>query len=280
LLLVAFIAIALVSSAAAAGPNQGRLGLSLGSDITTAYFFRGILQERNGFIWQPYAELGISLYAHETEPVRGVSLFGGIWNSVQTEKTLADPDSGPSNYYEADVYGGVKVSLFGNTDVKLSYIAYMYPNGAFNTVQEVDASIALNDSEWLGAWALNPSLLIAGEIDNTAAGIDEGIYVELGVRPGMTLVDSETYPVSVALPLKLGLSATDYFEDPAGNDDAFGYFQSGIVFSVPLAFIPEAYGAWSASAGASLYTFGNNLQEYNKDDDPWVVGTWGIAASY
>jgi hypothetical protein len=52
------------------------------------------------------------------------------------------------------------------------------------------------------------------------------------------------------------------------------------VLSVPLAFIPEDYGSWSASAGASIYTFGANLEEVNQDDTPWVVGTWSIGFTY
>jgi hypothetical protein len=47
---------------AAAAPNTGRLSLLLGNDFTTAYFFRGIVQERRGFITQPYAEVGLKLY--------------------------------------------------------------------------------------------------------------------------------------------------------------------------------------------------------------------------
>ncbi len=271
----------LTAAPALAGPNQGRVSFSVGNDFTTAYFFRGILQERNGFIWQPYGEINVSLYStdDETDPMRGFGLFVGSWNSIQTKKTLTT-DSGPSNWYESDVYAGAKFSLFGNSELKAFYIAYTYPNGAFNTVQEFDVSYALNDSGWMGKWALNPSLLVAGEMDNTAAGTEKGTYLEVGLRPSFTIIESETYPVSLAVPIKLGLSLGDYFEDPAGDDDTFGYVQSGLVFSVPLAFIPAEYGSWSASAGASVYTFGNNLKDYNQGDDPWVVGTWSLNFSY
>ena len=64
------------------------------------------------------------------------------------------------------------------------------------------------------------------------------------------------------------------------NNDLFGFFQSGLDLSIPLAFIPEEYGAWSVHGGASVYTFGTALKEANKGDDPWVVGTWGIAMAY
>jgi hypothetical protein len=270
---------ALLSAApASAGPNTGRLSFTLGNDITTAYFFRGILQERNGFITQPYAELGVKLYEDEEGPVTGLSLFAGSWNSIHSEQTLNV--SGPDNWYESDAYGGIKLALFGNTEAKLSYIAYTYPNGAFATVQEVDFSLGLNDSQWLGTCALNPSVLIAAETENTALGLDEGWYLQPGIRPSFTVIDSETYPVSLAIPVTLGLSLDNYYENSPGDDDLFGFLQGGLVASIPLAFIPEDYGAWSFSAGASIYTFGSNLEDANQGDDPWVVGTWGVSMAY
>ncbi len=276
---------ALVVAAAPAGaesPNKGRLSLSVGSDFTTAYFFRGILQERDGFIWQPYGELGFNLYTADeasADPVRTFSLFAGSWNSIHSEKTLAS-GSGPGNWYESDFYAGLKANWFGNTETKAFYIAYMYPNGSFNTVQEIDFQVSLNDAEWLDKWALNPYVLFGGEFDNTALGTDKGVYTEIGLRPSFVVIDDENYPVSLALPMKVGLSMSDYYEDVNGNSDTFGFFQGGPVVSIPLAFIPAEYGSWAASAGVALYAFGNNLKQYNDNDTPWVVGTTSITFSY
>jgi hypothetical protein len=242
------VAASLGAAPAGAAPNTGKLSFTFGNDFTTAYFFRGILQERDGFITQPYGEIGIKLYESEDGPVKGFSLFAGSWNSIHGEQTLNV--SGPDNWYESDAYGGAKLNMFGNTEAKLSYIAYTYPNGAFPTVQEIDASVGLNDSEWLGAFALNPSVLVAAEIDKTALGTNRGWYMQLGVRPGGTLIEHDTYPLSIAFPVNLGLSLSKYFDLSSTDDDTFGFLQAGAVLSVPLAFIPEDYGSWSASAGA------------------------------
>jgi hypothetical protein len=72
-------AIFTVAPARAESPNKGLVSLSVGSDFTTAYFFRGILQERDGFIWQPYGELGFNLFTADEEeakvnPVRSFAL--------------------------------------------------------------------------------------------------------------------------------------------------------------------------------------------------------------
>jgi hypothetical protein len=279
---VGTLAVLAATPARADSPNKGLVSLSVGSDFTTAYFFRGILQERDGFIWQPYGELGFNLYTadeNSTDPVKSFSLFAGSWNSVQSEKTLAD-GSGPGNWFESDFYAGLKASFFGNTEAKAWYIAYSYPGGAFKTVQELDVQFTLNDTQWLDKWALNPYVLFAGEFDNSALGTDKGSYAEVGIRPSMVVINDETYPVSVALPMKAGFSLSNYYEDAAGHDNGFGYFQGGPVVSVPLAFIPPEYGSWAASAGVSVYAFGENLETYNKGNNPWVVGTTSITFSY
>jgi len=268
----------------AESPNKGRVSFSIGSDFTTAYFFRGILQERDGFIWQPYGEVDFNLYTADekdeaTDPLSSFTLFAGSWNSVQSEKTLSDGE-GPGNWYESDFYAGLKALWFKNTETKAWYIAYSYPGGAFKTVQEIDFQVSLNDSEWLDKWALQPYALAAGEFKNTALGTKEGAYGEFGVRPGMTLIESETYPISVALPLKVGLSLDDYYEGINGKDQTFGYFQGGPVFSMPLAFIPPEYGSWGVAAGVAVYAFGENLKEYNKGNNPWVVGTTSLTFAY
>lgn len=269
-------------AAFAESPNKGRISFSAGSDFTTAYFFRGILQERDGLIWQPYGEVNVNLFSadeSDTGPVRGLTLLVGMWNSIQSEKTLAS-GSGPGNWYESDFYAGGKMSLFGNTEAKVYYIAYTYPGGAFQTVQEIDAQFSLTDTEWLGKFALYPYVLFAGEFDNTALGTQPGVYTEVGVRPSFTIIDSETYPVSLAFPLKVGLSMGDYSEGPNGKDYTFGYFQGGPVFSIPLAFIPAEYGSWGFAMGASVYAFGVSTKAYNKDDSPWVVGTASLTFAY
>jgi len=277
--IVGVVALAGSAGSALAGPNSGKVSFSFGNDFTTAYFFRGILQERRGFITQPYGEINFNLYADEEGPLTGITLLGGMWNSIHTERTLSDGD-GPDNWYEADLYGGLKFTLLGKLDLKGVYIAYTYPNGAFPTVQELDFTVALNDSEWLDKFAFYPSVTWAAELDNTALGDNSGYYIEVNARPSFTIIESESYPVTLAFPLQLGLSAGDYYEVGLDTDETFGFFKGGFVVSVPLAFIPSDYGAFSVSAGASAYAFGTNLTKLNEDDTPWVVGTWSINWTY
>jgi hypothetical protein len=250
-------------------------------DFTTAYFFRGILQERDGFLWQPYGGLGITLYEGGEDEFVGNLVFNvGSWNSVQSKQTLAS-GSGPANWYESDIITGFSLGLAEVLTANVSYIAYTYPNGAFPTVQELDASLSLNDSEWLGPFALQPSMTWAFEVDNTAFGPNEGIYLQLGAKPSMVLFEDHEYPLTLALPLTLGLSVSDYYEEgPGGDNDTFGYFDAGLVASVPLAFLPPDYGSWSVSASFDVLALSGTLARANRGDGTFFVGKGGIAMTY
>ena len=137
-----------------------------------------------------------------------------------------------------------------------------------------------HDDEFLGPFSLQPSALFAFELDNTAFGDKEGGYVQLGVKPNIVLFKSAAYPLTLALPLSLGLSLYDYYEIPGVGDDTFGFFDIGLIGSVPLAFIPAEYGAWSWSLGVDFLAFGSNTQLANLDDATQWVGKTGFVFWY
>ena len=91
--------------------------------------------------------------------------------------------------------------------------------------------MSLNDSKWLGAFALNPSL--PGK--SAAADGAPGVYLQLGVNPGYTVAPKSDYPLTISLPVTLGLSGSDYYEFGTTQNPTFGYVQFGPVFSVPWA---------------------------------------------
>ena len=259
--------------------NKGRISLSVVSDFTTAYMFRGILQERNGFIWQPAAEIGINLYeGDEDSAFPTIDLGLGVWNSFQSNKTGAV--SGPSNLYETDIYPSLTMGFANGLEFSLTYYVYTSPNGAFDTIQNFDMGLAYDDSElWGGNFSIGPSITVSFETDGTNFGEQQGSWLGLNAAPTVVAFAEDAYPLTVSLPLALGLSLSDYYEID-GEDDTFGFFSFGLSGSVPLAFIPPDYGAWSAYAGINVYVLGDNLKEANLDDSPFPVATGGIRFDY
>jgi hypothetical protein len=261
------------------GPNRGRVSLSFNNDFVTAYFFRGIVQERNGFIWQPSLDIGINLYEGEGA-LTSLDIGVGTWNSVHSNKTLAS-GSGPTNWYESDVYPSLSATFVERVGTAITYQVYTSPNGAFATIQNLDLDLAYDDSGLWGdaPFSLLPSALLSFELDRTNFGEEEGVFLGFGLEPNYIFFEGEAYPLTVAFPLAVGLSLSDYYEDDSGND-TFGYFSFGLGFSVPLAFIPEDYGSWSTSIGIDVYVLGDNLEEANQGDSPYPVGILGVLMEY
>jgi hypothetical protein len=263
------------------GPNTGRISFSGGMDYTTAYFFRGIFQEDDDYILQPYGDLTVRLW-DDKGPLNAVGLTVGLWNSLHGGPSGVDgPNADPKVWYESDFYTKLSATVFEDLTAGLLYTAYMSPNDRFGTVQELALTLAYDDARLWGPFALRPSVVLAFELEGQAdAGSHRGVYLQAGVSPGFTLFEKRRAPLSVTFPLLVGLSLSDYYEFGTGNDDTFGYFSGGVALGVPLAFIPAAYGSWQARAGVSVVILGDNLQQVNEGDDTAVIGSVGLALTY
>jgi hypothetical protein len=262
--------------------NTGRLSISAGVDWTSAYFFRGIRQETEDLILQPYGELTFKL-VENAGALTSLSLTAGMWNSLQTGPSGSDNPAAtePKVWYELDGYFKLSAVILEDLTASVIYTAYMSPNNAFNTVQEIAVGFAYNDAKLLGPFALNPSLLIAFEFDGQAdAGAQEGVYAQIGIAPGYTFLADSAYPLTLSVPLTVGLSLSDYYEFGTGSDDTFGYFSAGATLSVPLAFIPPEFGKWLVKAGVQVLFLGDNLKAINDGDEVQVIGSLGLAFTY
>ena len=49
---------------------------------------------------------------------------------------------------------------------------------------------------------------------------------------------------------------------------------------VPLAFIPEDFGAWTVNLGINVLVLSQTLKDVNEGDNPYPVGTFSIAMAY
>jgi hypothetical protein len=262
--------------------NTGRLSISAGVDWTSAYFFRGIKQETEDLILQPYGELTFKL-VENAGALTSLSLTAGIWNSLHTGATGSDSPTAaqPKVWYELDGYFKLSAVLLEDLTASVIYTAYMSPNNVFDTVQEVAVGFSYNDAKLLGPFALNPTVLVAFEFDGQAdAGVNEGIYAQLGIAPGYTFLADTAYPLTLSVPLAVGLSLSDYYEFGTGSDDTFGYFSAGATLSVPLAFIPPEFGKWVVKGGVQVLFLGDNLKAINDGDEIQVIGTVGLAFTY
>ncbi len=263
------------------------LSLDVGLDFVTQYFFRGILQEDDGVIAQPWLEIGVPLYeGAEGDAINSITATLGWWNSLHDKHTGTDND-GPSAWYEADYYAGVSAGIFDVWEMGLTYTLYNSPNAAFDDVQEVAVSLAYDDSGFWesagvsapGFGGLGPYIMVAVETRNAADGLNDGVYIELGIEPGLTPLPESLPDLGMSFPVTVGLSGDDYYEgdndgDGDFNDSFFGYAEVGMSLSYDLTDRINVYG------GVHVIFLGSTPQDINDSGSDEVIGKFGISYSF
>ena len=217
----------------------------IGLDVYSKYVFHGLTLENQGAILQPYADIYFKLYSGEGA-LTDVSLNLGIWNSFHSHHTVTSSTRG---WFEFDFLAGVSFTFAKNFVFSPSYVYYSSPGDYFESSHNLRLQLGYNDSDLLGKFALHPYFFAEIELDGKAGnGDDEGVYYEVGITPSF-----EAGPVTIGFPIKAGFGSNDYYSEDSG----YGFFSAGIAASYGLKCIPECYGVWTVSAGATYFNFGN-----------------------
>ena len=272
-----FAVLGLMPSTAQAQDAESRVSGTVGGDATHAYFFRGIVQEREGFIFQPYGEIDFRVF-EGAEGLTGVDFFVGMWNSWHSAATTADnPIENVKMWYESDFYTGVTLGL-DNWEAGITYTSYMSPNQSFGIVKELSLGLSMDDSAFFGAYSMAPHVLIAIELAGQAdGGASEGVYLELGVEPGFEPVVDR---VTLGFPVTIGLSLSNYYENGDDLSNSFGYFDVGAVVTAPLTAMPASFGDWEVSGGVKFLALGDYLKTLNGGDKYQPIGFFGFSIGY
>jgi len=254
--------------AAPAAAQDPKVAVTGGLDFTNQYNFRGIRQNAAGMAIFPFVDAGIPVFSGDGG-LKSVSINLGSWNSFHTDQ-YGDAVEDEDTWYESDFYATLGLGL-GKTALAFTYTAYMSPaEGAlyFATVHELAVKATFDDSG-LGKGSVKPYALVAFELGDAGAdgGTEKGTYIELGMSPGYTGYSK----AAIAFPIKVGLSANDYYKFPTSiDDDFFGFFSIGGLVTVPMG------SNWNIHGGAELQVFGDNVKAYNAFGDDGDSSTAGI----
>ena len=266
-------------------PNPGALTVTAGIDFVNTYMFRGIRQDDTKIMTWPYLDIGAALWSADDGALRSVSLNLGIWNSLHPGAAGVEGPSGKL-WYEGDFYGTLGLGFGGGVSLGTTYTAYTSPNNAFTTVKEIAVKLGVDDSAFLGTFALRPYALVALELDaapgrgQADGGNAAGTYIELGVTPGVALRQ-----VSLAMPLKIGLSGGDYYEMNTGTalapvfvDSTFGFFSISGIATLPLGG-QTRFGSWNVHGGVEYQGLGDTTTAINGKNSR-VIGSFGFGVVY
>ena len=260
---------------------QSNITGDIGFAFVSTYYSRGILQGpqgKAGFDFQPYMDLYFKLYEDDNAAfLNKVQLQLSFWANVASDtkpKYGGATNQGIRNWTEFDWMPGVQFTLAKNFTLTVSYFEFDYPSQGASPQRSINSTIAYNDSGLLGTWALNPHFTFLQEItgNNNSGGGHAGLgygpggpgtgnklgqYYEPGIAPSFTFMKSSKYPITLTLPVTVGLGSSGFY------GTGFGYVSAGGNFSVPLAFIPSSFGAWTANVGGTYYYLGKTLATQN-----------------
>lgn len=263
------------SSASAAEEKEKKalpLSVSAGVDFPTAYYFRGVLQQDEGLITQPYANLYLKLYEGKDF---SITPWAGVWNSFHEEKGL-----GNKKYYEVDYLAGVDFGV-GPVTISPGYTLYHYPSDVFKDIHEVQLKLSFNDSALIKVtkfpFALNPYIMFAWETKDK--GGTEDSYMEIGIRPSFE-GKIGVVPFTFGIPVTVGMSLDDYYFNKSGKETTLGYVSVAGTASIPLPF-PKGFGEWSLNLRVEyLYFDAHSARAASNDHGTDVIGMVGLSVSF
>ena len=128
---------------------------------------------------------------------------------------------------------------------------------------------------------------------NAYTALVPGSLVTAGMRLTVSLANGQApttfYPrvgggaalTIVAVPVTLGCSLSDYYEDQTGGDDNFfGFFDVGVVASSALPFLPARMGPWVGELGLHWLLLGDNNEERNVGDTSEILLSFGLSTTF
>lgn len=197
-----------------------------------------------------------------------VSAFVNIWTDLNDN--VDSEIGGPIQEVDFNVGVTYKLDKFSFT------LAHNYWLYAGDNENAVELAVAYDDSElWGGKFALNPSALIHYRYEGIGSQ-EECAVIQLGVAPTVyTAMEESDYPIAISVPIAAGFFTDDY----QGGDSGFGYANIGVKASVPLAFIPAEYGAWTAGASVTYWYTPDDVIPGNPEES-FIVTAVSVGFSY
>ena len=177
---------------------------------------------RPGLIIQPYVTITFDLVdKRQLHAQRATSARG----TASTRRRPAPTATGPSAWYESDIFGGLDY-VFGKFTVGAVYTLYTYPNGAFDTIQEIGFKVGYDDTdmhEGQGSASRSSRTPASTSRPTTATAPRTPTSKSASRRRSTRSSDGGDQPISLSVPIAVGMSLDDYYLDDGGDNELLGY---------------------------------------------------------
>ena len=236
----------------APAPGEETYSLHGFADVALKNFYatpRGLLVTDKGETIQLLDALILDMKQPPSNPISDVSFILGTWTDFNPGYASVNHNG----VNEFDWFAGMSTVIGTSTKAGVQYVEFDSPQRAFHVEHNVEFSLAFDDSAYLKPVSIQPyaKLFFAAAGSSTVVTGDKGktFDVEIGAVPTLDLGPYGA-PVTLTVPTWITVGPKSYWGDDGGN---FGVVSTGLKLTLPLTFVPSAWGGWYADAGIQYY---------------------------
>lgn len=256
--------------------GESALSGDIGLNIVTSSYYRGVTRAGADHApsLQPY--INLSLKAHEGDGFLNKAVVSlGLWQSFINpafyKAIPAAPPTRSRSWYESVFTPGVSLT-FGKITLTETYHFILFPNQIGTDAQGLSSKLAYDDSDLLGAFALNPAITHTVETSGKLAFVipaqsQKGHSWEFSIAPA-----ASAGAISVSLPVSLVFGSNGFY-----YRNGYAYLSAGLQIAYTLP-VPKTLGNWSVNTGATYYNSDRKATGNASSHD--VVGSVGLGVAF
>ena len=254
-------------------------------DFKTQYISFGVVLQDEGVSIQPMLALRYTFFDKvldnaEDSFVNNVTGFISSWNDISTNKDLSRPTSPYRYFTEADLVTGVSVTFNDRFNLTTSLTELNSPADAFRPGAFLKAVLSMDDTGMYGDnFAMKPQFLLIYEIPwEGQIGLQPDAFLfEPGLTPTYTFGAGSGFPVTLSVPMRLGLGNKFY------DGETYGFFSVGPEVTLPIPMLSTETIRTYANIGYTYINLGETTQEFilNEDNSSHKhVATFGLTTTF
>jgi len=248
-------------------------------DLTMASHYltpRGMDVSRQGMVFQPLILAFFNAYKSD-DFINSATVVAGMWNCFGTSRLPSSDSNGTkkTGWYETDPIAGLSFGLAKNFKLDVTYTAFSMQIYNIPFSQHLETKLSFNDTDYLKEFALHPYVIYWQELSgkavaNTDPNPSTSFYFDVGVSPGFTF--KKFYDLKLEAPCRILMADSNFYGTGAGGTTFVSLYEFGAKASMPLKFMPQGYGHWSANIGFKRQGFDNpNLRATQGEAGATVV---------
>lgn len=254
-------------------------------DFKSQYISFGVVLQDEGVTIQPMLALRYTFFdktldKSEDSIINNVTGFISTWNDISTNKDLSSSTSPYRYFTEADLVTGVSITFNDRFNLTTSLTELHSPASAFGPGAFLKAVLSMDDTGTIAEnFALKPQFLLIYEIPwEGQIGLQTDAFLfEPGLTPTYTFGADSSFPVTLSLPLRIGLGNKFY------DGETYGFFSVGPEVTMPIPSLSSETIKTYANIGYTYINLGKTTQDFILNENGSShkhVATFGLTTTF